>query len=159
MQHRYFDVSNLNAPYDQIALGAGSIAAGGLGSLGATTSFPWKAYSTDTKNVQSLVNKVLKLEGRCPIDEDGKLGPATCGAIQYAAGATTGGFEKPPTCESSTLPGLPPCGGGGGVAPAPPAMTEPSVSSGSMGGDAMWIIGGLAVAGVALGAAFFWKKR
>ncbi len=157
MQHRYLDTSNLNAPYGQSAVsGGGSLGTGSLGSLGASSDdFPWKEYSSQTKELQAVANKILAKDGFCQISTDGKLGPATCGAVRYADIGM-----MPENCQGETAPRRPPCGGG--VAPAPPGPPglppEPegykAPGGGFAMGDALWVVGGLAVAGGAL----WWAK-
>jgi hypothetical protein len=125
--HRYHDVSDLNAPWDALpmrGLGAGVLATGSLGSLGALTpNYPWMQYSADTKTLQELTNEALKAQGYCPIKVDGKLGPATCGALKAVTivGVPVG---YPSTCKTFTPP-TPGCTGTS-TTPAPQPGAGPS---------------------------------
>lgn len=108
----------LGATYEQAAAGIG--VAEGIhygprrayrdGSLGAAAAgpeqFPWGVYADSTKALQHDINNGLAFNGYCPIGEDGKLGPATCGASKLVLGGA------PAECKSF---GFTPsaCGGGG----------------------------------------------
>jgi hypothetical protein len=170
---QYWDTSDLNARWDQVpeaALGAGSIAGGSLGSLGAgDTSYPWKEYSAATSQLQQEINAWLQAAGYCPIGQDGKLGPTTCGAaVFYRDESGYGGAKNisggvPSTCQTfSFTPMKPPCPGLTSSAPKPePAVAPatPATASISSGGDWIWLaVGGLVAAG-AVGAALYYKKR
>ena len=100
-QHKYVDLSDLNARYDQMAiqgLGGGSL--GDKSALGTTTpSYPWGQYSYATVLLQERVNTALLNNGDAPINMDGSLGPSTCGAIQAVLPG-----EMPATCEAYILP-------------------------------------------------------
>lgn len=151
MNHRYFDVSHLNAPYKTRALeglsgdrayrstadlnaqydgvplqglGGGILSTGPTGSLGAVTvNYPWKVYSADTLALQKATNEALKAHGYCPIDADGKLGAGTCGAVKAMLDLTGQTDQSPPvTCQSFTAPTKGPCGG----AVAPPVTPTQS---------------------------------
>lgn len=171
MNHFYYDVSDLNARWDQVplqGLGGGVLSAGPSGSLGgralgATSQHPWREYSDATKQLQQTVNELLvKKTGDgpyCPIDADGKLGPATCGALW-----TVYPEMMPQTCKEQTAPKKPPCGGGSKPAPPPappPTETNPnsSVLPASMSSDNMWLIGGAVAAMAAVGLAVVMKKK
>jgi len=168
MQHMYYDVSNLNAPYDAVplqGLGGGILTTGSLGSLGATPAadtpqdfnYPWMAYSADTKKLQSDVNVELKNRGYCTLTTDGKLGPATCGAVkQMIQEAGASDVSPPETCKSFTAPRKPPCT----VAPTPtnPSDTPPVVTT-SSSSDSTWLIVGGLVAAAAVGGALYFKKH
>lgn len=163
--HFYYDVSDLNARWDQVPLqgvGAGILSAGPTGSLGATATpaaMPWKEYSAETARVQGLLNPKLKNEGYCPVDVDGKLGPSTCGALNEVWPEMV-----PSTCASFTAPKKGPCTA---AAPAPSPSPTPSPSPSpspsplpsSVSGDNMWLIGGAVAAAAAVGFAFFMKKK
>lgn len=45
--------------------------------------YPWRSYSDKTKALQKATNVYLAQAALCPIAEDGKLGPSTCGARAY----------------------------------------------------------------------------
>lgn len=169
-QHLYFDTSNLNAEYDYTpplqGLGAGSLGSAGLGSLGATslgddaTDFPWREESSHTRELQQVINEALDDAGYCPITVDGKLGPATCGAMHFVAEYLEMEESPPSTCESFTAPQKKPCGGGGAALPTTPDFTTRAAlqpRSGS-GGTNYLLIGGI-VAAVAIGGAIVLKKK
>ena len=72
--------------------------------------YPWGVPAPETKVLQGELNKKLKADGLCPLNEDGKLGPGTCGAAKkYGVPLST--------CKSFTAPA--PCG-------APPSKEEPA---------------------------------
>lgn len=167
MNHLYYDTSNLNAPYDDVplqGLGGGILSAGPIGSLGAdTSSYPWKSYSADTKALQDLTNQALKAHGYCPVNADGKLGPATCGAVKVMLEITGQTDQSPPsTCQGFTAPSKQPCLT---ASPAPPpASASPAVTTSSMislGGksDTLWLVAGAVVAVGAIGAALYFTKK
>lgn len=119
--------------------------------LGAGDNFPWRAYSTDTVELQKVTNEMLKGKGYCSIGEDGKLGPATCGAVREMLKQHDVPNPPPATCQSFTAPRKPPCGGGG--APAPALQFEPivppkgpSLASIVMGGTIVLAVGVLGYA-------------
>jgi len=150
-QHTYLDTSNLNAPYNQMPpmheLGAGVLARGPLGSLGVTPSYPWGQFSENTLELQELMNEALEEYGYCPLETDGKLGPATCGGVRRVL-AESGQTDQspPPACQSFTEPAAPPC---------PGEMIRPRMAG---LGDSVWLVGGGLVAAVAIGAAIYLKK-
>jgi hypothetical protein len=168
MNHFYYDVSDLNARWDQVplqGLGGGILSAGPIGTLGgrgtgaADSSFlPWKEYSAETLAAQRALNKGLKADGYCPIDEDGKLGAATCGAARQQWGG--GGIEN---CQAYTAPvkcpgGAPPPSNSPPPSPVAPSPVSPPLPA-SMSGDNMWLLGGAVAAAAAVGLAFFMKKK
>lgn len=155
-QHMYYDVSNLNAPYDEVVVAAGSLSSvPGLGSLGATSPFQWKEYSEATKQAQQMYNEWAKSAGYCPITVDGVLGPATCGAIREFSKTVGGG--APPACQSFTNPSKQPCGGGYAAPPKPDTEPQEVRTYGGGGGNA-WLIGGALIAAGAIGFAV-WKRK
>jgi hypothetical protein len=104
-RHRYGDVSNLNAPYDNLSLqgirGVGSLSGTSLGAMtldeldasnaeddkaaGATT-YPWMQESSATSAIQTELNKQLAADGMHQLLVDGRLGGRTCGAlVKYGA--------------------------------------------------------------------------
>jgi len=84
------------------------IAMRGLGDDGA--SYPWKAYSEQTKVLQQATNSLLAQAALCPVTVDGKLGAGTCGARKYLnenkdrffTGVAS--IAYPSTCQSFTTP-------------------------------------------------------
>lgn len=151
----YTDTSKFGAPYRHTPplqeLGAGVLASEGLGSLGATVSYPWMSYSRDTEELQKAVNEALEAQGYCPIKADGKLGAGTCGAIRTMLSITGQTDQSPPsTCLSFTNPSRPPCPDG-----TVPRGSGPGLLSGDMG----WIVGGGLFAAAAIGAAIYVKKK
>lgn len=166
--HFYYDVSDLNARWDQVplqGLGGGILRAGPTGSLGADeferdevesrTGMPWKEYSAETLAAQKQLNVALKAEGFCAIDQDGKLGPGTCGAAQAVLpqliSTDCRAFTAPTKCGSGA-PSAPP------ASPPPASPTAPTLPA-TMSGDNMWLIGGGVAALAAVGLAFFMKKK
>jgi len=77
----------------------------------ATGTYPWAVYSADTLALQKTTNVALKAAGYCPIAEDGKLGPGTCGARKAL------GELPPSTCQKFTDPKKPPCPSGAPLGP------------------------------------------
>lgn len=172
--HRYYDVSDLNARWDQIPLqglgagiltrgGQGSLSGGYLGALGQ--DYPWRAESEDTEDLQELVNESLKANGYYPIEVDGKLGPATCGAIRAMCDLAVqrGGrctVEVPSTCQSFTAPTKK---GATPATPPPPPSKEPTdeIPRARKAGmsDTTWLLIGGGVAVAAVGAAFYMRKK
>jgi hypothetical protein len=76
-----------------------NVAASIIGS--AKVAYPWGSYSDATKKLQQEVNALGKKmvdtgvwQTYCHIDEDGKLGAGTCGALRAA------GMATPNTCQS-----------------------------------------------------------
>lgn len=146
---------------------------------------PWGVYTAETKALQDQLNVELAKPdppyapyGYMPINADGKLGPATCGAAdavypEIKPGTCAGHSATPPTPKPA------PGGGGGPVTPTPdcsdtkpcpagqacvngkcePTAPPPSSSSKSSGsGIGLLILGGVAAAGVLfLGPAIFGK--
>lgn len=185
MNHQYREISDLNAPYDQVplqglagaALGAGSLGYSGSmgslsGALGATGSGPmvWLDKSNPNGRVMALqaeVNAVLMSKGYNSVGQDGVLGPATCGGISfigknYGSSVTALMAEALPVCRSSTAPTKTGSGGGGGG--GLPAKTTPIDTAnmyGDGGGmsDTMWIVLGTVAAAGAVGAALYFKKK
>lgn len=148
------------------------------------TNYPWGVYSAQTKTLQDQLNQKLSTPnlpdapyGYMPINADGKVGPATCGAAQAVWPEM-----EPTSCAGHSItkptPKPAPGGGGGPVVPtaecsdtkpcpagqacvngkceptAPP--TSSTKSSGS--GLGLLLLGGAAAAGVLfLGPAIFGK--
>jgi len=109
-------------------------------------SFPWGTVATETKSLQKSLNKKLIKDGYCAIAEDGKLGARTCGSAQHYGAA-------PPTCQAFTAPKK--CAPG--VQPAPtepsPALVAASTPRGRGAGAVILVLGGLALAGLAIAGA------
>jgi hypothetical protein len=151
-QHTYVDTSKLNAPYDLFppmqGLGAGIFSGNPLGALGLGQVYPWHQYSADTEELQELLNEALEEQGFCPLEVDGKLGAATCGAIRTVL-EVTGQVDQrpPPACQAFTEPGTPPC---------PGELVRPRRAA---IGDSTWLIGGGLVAAVAIGGAIYFRKK
>jgi hypothetical protein len=179
MQHKYYDVAELNARYKRtefLTPGGGSLGGSSLGCYvpapgvgdAESESFPWKAFSANTKGVQNRLNPWLKSKGLCTIGSDGKLGPATCGAWKaaYSENANiTGGAPPAYTCQSFAAPtrcggGVVPGSGGGGGPVSPPTTRPPlTYGSSSSSSDALWIGLGVAAAVAAVGYAVYTKKK
>jgi hypothetical protein len=130
--------------------------------------YPWKAYSGHTANLQGHINEGLEQVGYHPIQVDGKLGPATCGAANAVYDFL--GSELPETCYEHQ---------GEWVAPTPieqepppvpiqppPVMAPPSpvpepipvVAPKQTSKAWMWI-GGLGLAAAAAGVYAMQKKK
>lgn len=76
-------------------------------------AYPWGVYSSDTCAVQADVNTKLRARGMNPIAEDCKMGPATCGALDFLGEGT------PASCQGHPWTAPTPSGGGGGPVPPP----------------------------------------
>jgi hypothetical protein len=139
----------------------GGIFDGSLGQADETSTgtrheeFPWGVSSSETRELQGYINEILKAEGYCPIEQDGELGPATCGAIAEIA-TFEGEISVPPSCNGHQMrrPGKPPCGSPKPLEP----FVAPRRASAAAGGSKMMFVGG-AVLAVGLGAFFLTKKR
>lgn len=156
VNHMYGDLSDLNAPYDAVPLQ-------GLGQPYKTPDdpkYPWMQESQDTYVLQQDLNEGLTSQGGCLLDEDGVLGPATCGALQHFG-------QHVQTCvnHSDVSPPVPPqipCktggGGGGGGGSPQPSPEEELVKAGSAGGVPGWAIG-LGLGAVAIVAVMMLKGK
>jgi hypothetical protein len=163
-QHDYIDLSDLNAKWDQAlpavhGLGSsnGSLsgnALGIVGGLGADPSYPWRAYSADTMALQKTTNAALRANGYVAISEDGKLGPATCGAVRTMCGTIAGGCTAPTTCQGFTEPT--PVHGGSVTTPGSAKIARAGMMG---GGGTNWLLVGGGVAAAAIGAALIFKKK
>jgi len=159
--------------------------AGSGGSIPQSTApyepYPWNAYSQQTKDMQADINRVLAEQGCELIDEDGVLGPITCGAARFVdpsivptvckkfTDPTCGDEEPPPACASGYFwngaacepvpPREEPCPAGQVRQPdgscLPP--THPKASTGPT--KAWMMIGGLLLAAAAAGAYAISKKK
>jgi hypothetical protein len=155
--HKYVDLSDLNARWDQdfpggynpiyaspihgLGTSNGALSGNSLGivsrGVGQDPYYPWKEYSADTKALQEETNTALVKDGYAPIDADGVLGPATCGAVKEMIG------EAPGTCQSFT---------------EPMKISRPASKRMSLGGGNALIYGG-AFALVMVGAALIVKGK
>lgn len=172
-QHQYRDLSYLNARLRpllpaQVGMGGGSL---GGNSLGADDSGFTK---TEIQEMQDQMNGSLLNHGMNPIQADGALGPATCGALTWyqqniADAAGTSPNEKGNTFEGvcAAVRQTPPSKKGSSPASSTspsPAPSSPSSSSayseggmfGSDGGTNWPLMGG-AVAVFALGGALLYR--
>lgn len=121
--HRYYDVANLNALYDNDwappgypnpplrGLGAGVLAGGSAlgippkveayrsGSLGAEDpAYPWKVKSGSTQRLQGDLNEILARKKMNILLADGVLAGRTCGAIKFALDNGEELWANPSTC-------------------------------------------------------------
>jgi len=155
MNHHYGDVSNLNAPYDQIVypvqgVGATSEVPASVRECG---SYPWRMYSSCTKKIQvEAINPLLREDGYHTISEDGKLGPATCGAMALYDSA-----HWAPACLDHESEWVAPTRASGGSSTSPTLQAD-VIGVGSSGGLPTWAIG-LAVGALAIGAAIYMQKK
>lgn len=164
-QHDYVDLSFLNAHYRpiwpaQVGMSNGILSSNSLGiaaaGMGADPSYPWREYSADTKALQQATNEALRAHGYTQITADGKLGPATCGAIRKMCDFVDTECDAPATCQEFTSPSL--VGSGGGLIAKKPA-TAPVSRAGMFGGGGSpnWLLIGGAVAALAVGGALIYK--
>ena len=154
-QHQYRDISNLNAPYDNMSLqGLGSLSGGPFGAIALDDlpeedeDYPWREESEPTLVLQKELNAKLTADGFGPLVEDGKLGPRTCGALkQYGALEMVGG-----ACDGHAAEFIAP----------QPAMsmptTMPAEPAQKTAGNSGWLWGVL-LAGGAIGLVLYMKKR
>lgn len=153
------------------------------------TTYPWGVVSTETKNLQEQLNTKLAQSdppkapnGYNPINDDGKLGPATCGAAQVVwpemepqqcAGhevtlptpKTTPGNQPPPpppkTCPDTPCAADKDCVAGDCVDKCPSGQSRDAngncvTTTSSAGGGSTW---GLALLGAGAAAALFFGLR
>lgn len=159
--HHYGDLSNLNAPYDAVPLQ-------GIGQATDDSAFvddlPWREFSKDTLQLQQDANFFLFNHKACEIEEDGKLGPATCGALRFVA--EKGNIQVvPQTCfnhadeAAQPRPKSPcPASASPGPSPSPSDPEDPDLvkTGGNIPG---WAIGlGLGVVAIAVAMAMRKKK-
>lgn len=166
-RHSYVDVSFLNARLRPILPATVGLSPDGMGggslsgnSLGADDT----GFTTDQiKLAQDLMNGALIQNGYQPIQADGKLGPATCGAIQwYQANIdASGGASFAGAC--SSVKSIPPTKVGSstgvrtGTTPGMPRSTTPAPASMLSGGGSNWMLIGSAVAAIAVGGALIYR--
>lgn len=139
-------------------------------TLGATASdeesYPYGQYSAKTKAFQDKINVYLKKAGLCPITADGKLGPATCGAVTDYRVLGAPGFTDaapyivPSTCAGYAAPKLlsSGCGGSSTVLPTPTQSASAS-SSLPMSSSTKKLIGFVAGGLGAVAVVYYVKKR
>lgn len=155
--HRYGDVSNLNAPYDDLSLqglrGVGSLSGTSLGATDLDSlpveQYPWLAESQATSALQQSINQNLSQDGYNLLAVDGKLGPRTCGALDfYGLTGTVGG-----SCDAHKAEFIAPTkvSGPAPIAPLPMVQTAPAGMPG-------WVWGALLGVG-AVAAVVYMKKR
>lgn len=169
-QHQYRDVSNLNAPYDDMSLQGlgdiGSLGGGGLGfNMEDEHNIPWMGEESHPAVIaaQQTINKDLQADGYGPVLVDGILGPRTCGALNlYAKGGLVynnceGQDEMSPVKASSEW--HPPMKTSEQAA-AENAAAQQNATLARAGGGGMpsWVWGILA-AGGAIGVAIYIKKK
>jgi LPXTG-motif cell wall-anchored protein len=166
-QHLYMDTALLNADYKAVplqGLGGGVLGSTHMGSLsgplGAEGDYPWREKSAATKALQQIINNNLGPMGYLPLDADGVLGAATCGAAKFVVDKVSDTMVfVPDTCQSFTPPTKKGTGGGALPKPTDPGLTTARMYGGGGMSDTMWIVlGGLAAAG-AVGIAVYMKKK
>jgi hypothetical protein len=157
-QHQYRDISNLNAPYDNMSLqGLGSLSGGPFGAVTLAdlpdeeSDYPWREESEPTRVLQRELNTKLTADGFGPILEDGVLGPRTCGALkQYNALEMVDG-----ACDGHAAEFIPPQQ----AVPMPttmPNQPEEEVTKAGMGSGWLW---GVLLAGGAIGLVLYMQKK
>lgn len=166
--HAYVDLSYLNAHYRpawpaQVGMSNGILSSNSLGivaaGMGADPSYPWREYSADTKALQQATNEALIAHGYAPITADGKLGPATCGAIRKMCDyvdSTSAPCYGPSTCQDFAEP-VKAGSGGGLIAKKSSTTTTRAGMLGGGGGSKNWLLIGGAVAALAVGGALIYK--
>lgn len=125
----------------------------------AGASYPWGSYSEDTKKLQQTTNVALKQHGYCPISEDGKLGPGTCGARKTLQ-AHIPGMQWPATCQSFSTPSKCPSGATDpllSTGPGPAIAPSPKFMSSTMDNRSLAFLVGAGVAAAAV--VYLAKKR
>lgn len=152
-QHIYGDVSNLNAPYDNIS----------VQGIGQTDPYPWREHSENTQNLQLTLNDMLADVGKCPLLVDGILGPRTCGAMVWLNQEFDAGRfpEVPPmvsTCHNPPEAHMMPTDCPEGAPAPPPSQKEVEVVEPKSGGIPIWVWG-LGLGALAIGAAVMMKKK
>jgi len=127
--------------------------------------------------LQKRINVALTMHGYCPISEDGKLGPITCGASAWAVSADPSiivpgacgksvrmgsGFlsdcpkDKTPQVPKpdETIPvDVPP------PATTPPATYTPPPPPKATGISTAWMVGGILAAVAAVGAGVYYSRK
>lgn len=156
--HSYYDVSDLNAKWDQALPAVAGLGGCGNGilsgntlairGLGQTTDafYPWREESADTKALQESLNLWLTQHGYQAIATDGYLGPGTCGAIE--AMCDVQGCVVPGTCQDSTPPRK-----------AGTTTSTTTVRRASLGGGPNWMLIGGAIGLAAIGVAVMTRRK
>ena len=148
----------------------GSPQAKTLGDITATASdqanYPYGKYSAQTLQIQNSLNQKLLKYGFCPIIADGKLGPATCGAVLSVGGLDPGApVSYPTTCQDTKFPNQSSAGCGTGPAvptaskPTTAAMTPVTSSLPILSSNTKKVLGFLGGGLLAVGAVYYIKKR
>lgn len=152
----------------------------GLGSIGQRTAprkaigaddddMPWRVKTNTTIELQSTVNALLLGMGMCPIEVDGKLGGATCGAAKYVlqqkGGSAAISEEMPTACNTHQAEWVAPrkntgnCGGGV-PAPSPNTSSLPSpVLQSGMSSSSKRALGFALGGALAIGAVVMLRKK
>ena len=140
-----------------------------LGDITATASdqanYPYGKYSAQTLQIQNSLNQKLVKYGFCPIIADGKLGPATCGAVLSVGGLDPGApVSYPTTCQDTKFPNQ--ASGGCGTGPVAPAskpttaaMAPVTSSLPILSSNTKKALGFLGGGLLAIGAVYYIKKR
>lgn len=167
MNHHYGDVSNLNAPYDNIAVqGLGSVTYDGKTLPSTGLPLPWRKASSETLDLQYDLNERLASMDKCPLLLDGILGPRTCGAMvwlnqEFSAGRYPNVPPMVSTCnnppESPMMPTN--CPQGEVPAPPPPEEEEEELEVETKAGGIPFWVWGLGLGVLAVGAAMAMKKK
>jgi hypothetical protein len=172
-QHRYGDVSNLNAPYDNLSLqglrGVGSLSGTTLGALtlddlptedagsanaDLSDSYPWMVESPATLTLQKEINKGLVSRGYNVLKEDGILGARTCGAL--AMDKATGMVGT--ACDAHVSEFIAPTKATGVTSPQNQPITSPQPMVETGKGMPAWVWGVL-LGSAAVAAVVYAKKR
>lgn len=173
-QHEYRDLSYLNARLRPILPatvgmppGAGSLSGNSLGvtTIEETTITGEPFTREQLMQMQDQLNGALATHGYQQLKVDGKLGPATCGAIEWYQQNVNpqGGTSFEVGCGDFTP--IPPKKLGSGAPSAPPSRAPAAPAQASMfgtGGGTNWMLWGGAVAAIAVGASLVYrasKKR
>jgi hypothetical protein len=86
--------------------------------------YPWRAYSTSTVRLQGIINEGLEQAGYDPIQVDGKIGPATCGAADAVYDFL--GQELPEVCYAHRSEWIAPTRTGAAPVPVPVPAPAPA---------------------------------
>lgn len=106
--------------------------------------YPWGVYDPGTVVLQKELNKKLKADGLCPLNEDGKVGAGTCGAAKKYGVNIPSCAGKPATAPTV-------CGGTPKTEPVSPPVAMITTPKKEVPWVPIILVGGaLAVAGAAL---------
>jgi hypothetical protein len=158
--------------FDNNLSGLGSTRKRSLRGLGAddTATYPWRQYSDATKKLQQVTNESLIKAGLCPIDADGKLGGATCGARNHLSVNSEKyfgqlmAFNSPAACEGHVsefkvpTPKSQGCGGGGSVPLPQPVQPSTDYASAGMSSSTKRALGFAAGGIIAIAAVMVLRK-